>query len=218
MPSMNSELVTMAPAIDAFTRSNMPARNAVIAMTSSVRLPSVAFSKPPTASPVFAATLSVAWLSRAARGTMAQHGEHEQHRVRLRRVVLADEHRGHGGEQPQQRIRAQALERACSWRTGRSPGVNGRCLARGSCRCRSDVRRRSRGSRNPCWSSRGPRSGDRPACGRRCRRSRHRSLRRRQIRAGPPDSSRPKTWPASSRTPAYSAWPRIDMMSLIFQR
>ena len=71
MPSMNSELVTMAPAIEALTRSNMPARSAVIAMTSSVRLPSVAFSSPPTASPVFAATLSVAWLSRAARGTIA---------------------------------------------------------------------------------------------------------------------------------------------------
>ena len=71
MPSMNSELVTIAPATEAFTRSNMPARNAVMAMTSSVRLPSVAFSRPPTASPVFAATLSVAWLSKAARGTIA---------------------------------------------------------------------------------------------------------------------------------------------------
>ena len=32
-------------------------------MTSSVRLPSVALSRPPTASPVLAATDSVAWLS-----------------------------------------------------------------------------------------------------------------------------------------------------------
>jgi hypothetical protein len=48
-----------------------PARKAVSAMTSSVRLPSVALSKPPTASPVLAATDSVAWLSRPASGTIA---------------------------------------------------------------------------------------------------------------------------------------------------
>ena len=70
-PSMNRLLVTIAPVIEAFTRSSIPARSAAMAMTSSVRLPSVAFSRPPIASPVFAATLSVAWLSRAASGTMA---------------------------------------------------------------------------------------------------------------------------------------------------
>ncbi len=57
---MNSVLVTMAPATDAFTSMYWPARNAVRAMTSSVRLPSVALSRPPTASPVLAATDSVA--------------------------------------------------------------------------------------------------------------------------------------------------------------
>ncbi len=41
-------------------------------MINSVRLPNVAFSRPPTASPVFSATLSVAWLSRAASGMMAR--------------------------------------------------------------------------------------------------------------------------------------------------
>ena len=41
-------------------------------MTSSVRLPSVAFSRPPTASPVLEATDSVAWLNSAASGTMAR--------------------------------------------------------------------------------------------------------------------------------------------------
>ena len=40
-------------------------------MISSVRFPSVALSSPPTESPVLAATASVAWLSSAARGTMA---------------------------------------------------------------------------------------------------------------------------------------------------
>jgi len=68
---MNRALVTIAPAIDAFTSMYWPARSAVIAMTSSVRFPSVALSSPPTVSPVLAATASVAWLSRAASGTMA---------------------------------------------------------------------------------------------------------------------------------------------------
>ena len=69
---MNSELVTIAPAIDALTSMYWPARSAASAMTSSVRLPSVALSSPPTASPVFAATDSVAWLSSAASGTIAR--------------------------------------------------------------------------------------------------------------------------------------------------
>ena len=59
-PSMNSVLVTIAPAMDAFTSMYCPARRAVSAMTSSVRFPSVALSRPPTASPVLAATDSVA--------------------------------------------------------------------------------------------------------------------------------------------------------------
>ena len=68
---MKRLLVTMAPASDALTRSNMPACRAAIAMTSSVRLPSVALRRPPIASPVFDATLSVARASRPASGTMA---------------------------------------------------------------------------------------------------------------------------------------------------
>ena len=68
---MNSVFVTIAPAMEAFTSMYSPARNAVSAMTNSVRFPSVALSKPPTASPVFAATDSVAWLSSAASGTIA---------------------------------------------------------------------------------------------------------------------------------------------------
>ena len=69
---MNRLLVTMAPAMEALTSMYSPARRAVTAMTSSVRLPSVALSKPPTASPVLAATDSVAWLSNAASGTIAR--------------------------------------------------------------------------------------------------------------------------------------------------
>ena len=59
-PNMNKVLVTIAPAMDAFTSMYCPARNAASAMTSSVRFPSVALSRPPTASPVLAATDSVA--------------------------------------------------------------------------------------------------------------------------------------------------------------
>src|SRR5687767_10830570 len=46
---MNNVLVTIAPAIDAFTSMYSPARSALSAMMSSVRLPSVALSNPPTA-------------------------------------------------------------------------------------------------------------------------------------------------------------------------
>jgi hypothetical protein len=60
MPNMNKVLVTIAPAMDAFTRVYCPACSAVSAMTSSVRFPSVALSRPPTVSPVLAATASVA--------------------------------------------------------------------------------------------------------------------------------------------------------------
>jgi hypothetical protein len=59
-PSMNNVLVTIAPAMDAFTSIVWPARNAASAMTNSVKFPSVALSRPPTASPVLAATDSVA--------------------------------------------------------------------------------------------------------------------------------------------------------------
>ena len=68
---MKSVLVTIAPASDAFTSMYWPARRAASAMTSSVRFPKVALSNPPTASPVLAATDSVAWLKSAASGTIA---------------------------------------------------------------------------------------------------------------------------------------------------
>ena len=71
MPSMKSRLATIAPAIDALTSSNIPMRSAVSAMTSSVRLPRLAFRRPPMLSPVLAATDSVALLRSAASGTMA---------------------------------------------------------------------------------------------------------------------------------------------------
>ena len=59
-PSMNRVLATIAPAMEAFTSMYCPARRAASAMTNSVRLPSVALSRPPAASPVLADTDSVA--------------------------------------------------------------------------------------------------------------------------------------------------------------
>src|SRR5690349_13711266 len=69
---MKSVFETIAPAMEALTSICWPATSAVTAITSSVRFPSVALSKPPTASPVLAATDSVAWLRRAASGTIAR--------------------------------------------------------------------------------------------------------------------------------------------------
>src|SRR6476646_8900913 len=68
---MNNALVTIAPAMEALTRTYCPARNAARAMSSSVRFPSVALSRPPIISPVLVATDSVARLSKAANGTIA---------------------------------------------------------------------------------------------------------------------------------------------------
>ena len=64
-------------------------------------------------------THGIAGLRRDAFGRMAEqggegddceHGEYEQCRVRLWREVFAEEYGGHGGKQPQQWIRAQALQ------------------------------------------------------------------------------------------------------------
>ena len=68
---MNKVLVTIAPAIEAFTSTYCPARNAASAISSSVRLPNVALSRPPIVSPVRDATASVARLNSAASGTIA---------------------------------------------------------------------------------------------------------------------------------------------------
>ena len=104
MPSMNNVFVTIAPAIDALTRRYSPARSAVIAITSSVRLPSVAFSSPPTASPVLAATDSVAWLRSAASGTVASTDSTNSAVCDSGVMRSADEHDRHEDEQPQQLV------------------------------------------------------------------------------------------------------------------
>ena len=98
---MNSVLATIAPAIDAFTSMYSPARKAVSAMTSSVRFPNVALSRPPTASPVLAATDSVAWLSNPASGTDRENRQHEKQRVSFGLHLRDYKHDRHDGEQPE---------------------------------------------------------------------------------------------------------------------
>ena len=109
-PSMNSVLVTIAPAMDAFTSMYCPARRAASAMTSSVRFPSVALSRPPTASPVLAATDSVAWLRSVARGTMASTDSTKSSVCASGLSLLGGEHDGHEGQQPEHRIVTDLLE------------------------------------------------------------------------------------------------------------
>src|SRR5690349_23266203 len=61
--------------IDARTRSTSPALRATVAMINSGALPKVAFSSPPTASPVRVAICSVEWTIRLAAGMMASAAE-----------------------------------------------------------------------------------------------------------------------------------------------
>ena len=123
---MNSALVTIAPAIDAFTSVYWPARSAVMAMISSVRLPRVALSSPPTASPVLAATASVAWLSRAASGTMASTASTNNRVWECGVAVSADQHGRHEDQHPEQRIVPDFLEKGlhhgCRLQTGCDSG------------------------------------------------------------------------------------------------
>ena len=100
---MNSEFVTIAPAIDAFTSVYSPAPSAASAITSSVRLPSVAFSSPPIVSPVLAATDSVAMLSSAASGTIARIERKKSAVCASGRSRSAASTIGTNDEQPEQR-------------------------------------------------------------------------------------------------------------------
>ena len=107
---MKSVFVTIAPAIEAFTSVYSPARSAASAITSSVRLPSVAFSRPPTVSPVFAATDSVAWLRSAASGTIASTESTNSSVCASGPSPLRGEDDRDEHEQPQQRVVADLAE------------------------------------------------------------------------------------------------------------
>ena len=97
---MNNTFATIAPAMEALTRTYCPARKAASAMSSSVRLPKVAFSRPP---------IDIARLGRDGFGGAAekggqwhdrQHGKHKQERVRVRLEQVDRKQYGHEGEQP----------------------------------------------------------------------------------------------------------------------
>src|SRR4029077_4332707 len=66
-------------------------------------LPSVALSSPPTASPVRAATASVAWLSRAASGTMASTASTNNRIWECGAAVSAYRHGRDEDQHPEQR-------------------------------------------------------------------------------------------------------------------
>ena len=102
-PSMNRVLATIAPAIDALTSSSMPARSAVRAITSSVRLPRVALRRPPIASPVFAATCLGRMAEQRGERHDGRHGEEEEQRVRLGSHMLRDERDRRQRQQPEDR-------------------------------------------------------------------------------------------------------------------
>lgn len=117
---MNRVMASIAPAIDAFTSMYSPARNAVKAMTSSVRLPRVALSNPPTASPVLAAADSVARLSSAAREYDCQDGQYEEQRVRSGPELFGGEYPRYQHQQPEQRVvtdffKEEAHEHTSAW-------------------------------------------------------------------------------------------------------
>ena len=110
MPSMNSVFVTIAPAMEAFTRTYCPARNAVRAMISSVRFPSVAFSRPPIVSPVLAAIASVARTRRARRAGRWRGLKAQTRVVSLRLDGPSGEQNRDERKQPEQAIVTNFLE------------------------------------------------------------------------------------------------------------
>ena len=109
-PNMNNVLVTIAPAMDAFTSAYCPARNAANAMTKFGQVSERGVEQ---------ATDRVARLGRHGFGGVAeqrgqrhdgQDGKHKQQRVRFGLERLNDERDGHEGQQPEQRIVTDFLE------------------------------------------------------------------------------------------------------------
>src|SRR5260370_1874433 len=131
-PSMNKLLVTIAPAMDAFTSIVWPARNAASAMTNSVRFPSVAFEQ---------AADRIARLGRHRLGGMTQqHGQWHDREDRQQKEqcvcfgpdLPGDEHDGHKGQQPEQWIVTDFFQQSYHrfrW-SGHFPGLGQRLLRR----------------------------------------------------------------------------------------
>jgi hypothetical protein len=125
---MNNVLVTIAPAMDAFTSIVSPARNAASAMTNSGQVPQRGVEQ---------AADRIARLGRHRLGGMTQqHGQwhdREDRQQKEQRVCFGpdlpgDEHDGHKGQQPEQRIVTdffqQSSHRFSSW--GSLPGLGQR--------------------------------------------------------------------------------------------
>jgi integrase len=89
-PSTSRIFPTMEPAIDAFTTSSSPARNAASAIMSSAALPKVALSSPPTPSPKRSASCSVARPIHPARGRMAREQVMKTRRCRSGARITGD--------------------------------------------------------------------------------------------------------------------------------
>src|ERR1043165_867064 len=80
-PRASKRFANIAPTSDARTISSKPAFRATKAMINSGALPKVAFSRPPTASPVRVAICSVAWDDQRRNGN-DRDGRHKEHHRR----------------------------------------------------------------------------------------------------------------------------------------
>ena len=101
---MNNVLVTIAPAMDAFTSAYCPARNAASAMIKFGQVSERGVEQ---------ATDGIARLGRYGFGGVTQqhgqwndgqNGQHEKQRVRFGLERLSGEYHGHEGQQPEQGI------------------------------------------------------------------------------------------------------------------
>ena len=106
---MNNVLVTIAPATDAFTNVYCPACRAAMAMTSSVRFPSVAFSRPPTESPVFGDGFRRMTQQNRQRQN-CEHRKNEMQRVRFMVEFLCCQRNWDKHEQPKQWVATDFLK------------------------------------------------------------------------------------------------------------
>ncbi len=79
-------------------------------MMSSVKFPSVAFSRPPTVSPVLAATEFGGVTQQHGQWNQGQNGQREKQRVGFGLERLSGEYHRHEGQQPEQGIVTKFFE------------------------------------------------------------------------------------------------------------
>ena len=100
---MKRELVTIAPAIDAFTSIYSPARSAVTAMINSVKFPSVAFKQPADCVTRLFGDGFGCMTKKGSKRNDCENCEHKQERVSGRHNPGGDQHGWHKYQHPQQR-------------------------------------------------------------------------------------------------------------------